>query len=355
MTVFESVLNNNYVEVVLVSKECKMSRKEKMLTSAHKAMLEVYEVSGKDKVLILTDVHSRTIADAFKSACTKIGCQEETYEIDESKRPLQEVPEKLLEMLQGKSVVLNILMAFPEEINFRINWIFKVEEGRYRKLGHMPGITEEMMFRSVNVDYNKMKKAADSLLKALQNADKIYISTVEGTDLVLGVKDRPFVGDVGVQQSLECNLPCGEVFCAPVETEADGVVVFNASIGDIGLLKHPLKVFIEKGKINKFESKDNELVKRITELQNIDEDAMVIGELGIGVNPGAAITGNMLEDEKALGTAHLAFGNNEDFPGGGKNRSKIHRDYLFYHPTIEATYVDKSKRIIMDKGTIENK
>jgi aminopeptidase len=214
----------------------------------------------------------------------------------------------------------------------------------------MPGITEDMMLRSVDVDYTKMKSAANSLVNAFQNADKIHITTDEGTDLILGVKERPFTGDVGVQQSRECNLPCGEIYCAPLETEAEGIVIFNASIGDIGLLKAPLKVYLEKGRIIKFESEDDKLVKRISELQNIDEDAMVIGELGIGVNPGAVITGNMLEDEKTLGTAHLAFGNNEDFPGGGKNKSKIHRDYLFYRPTIKVFYVDGKSRLIMNRG-----
>ena len=331
-----------------------MNKQEQMLNAANKAMLEVYEVSADDKVLILTDIQSKTIANAFRDACAKIGCEEETYKIDENQRPLKESPQELLKMLPGKSVVLNILKAFPEEINFRIQWIFKVEEGRYRKLGHMPGITEDMMVGSVDVDYTKMRETADSLIKALENADRIHITTNEGTDLILGVKDRPFVGDVGVQQSLECNLPCGEVFCAPLETKADGVVVFDGSMGDIGLLKKPLRVHLTKGRITKIESEDKELVKRISELQSVDEDAMVIGELGIGVNPGAVITGNMLEDEKTLGTAHIAFGNNEDFPGGGKNKSKIHRDYLFYHPTMEVTYLDNTKTIIMDRGTLKN-
>ncbi|MCW8811905.1 MAG: aminopeptidase [Ignavibacteriaceae bacterium] len=327
-----------------------MNNQEIMFNAAYKALVEVYEVSAKDKLLILTDVHSKTIANAFRDAGAKIGCEEETYEIDENKRPLKEPPEEPLKMLPGKNVVLNILKAFPEEIAFRIKWIFKVEEGRHRRLGHMPGITEDMMLRSVDVDYTKMKSAANSLIDAMSNVDKIHITTDEGTDLILGVKERPFTGDVGVQQSLECNLPCGEVFSAPLETEANGVVVFNASIGDIGLLKTSLKVHLANGRITKFESEDKELVKRISELQNIDEDAMVIGELGIGVNPGAVITGNMLEDEKTLGTAHLAFGNNEDFPGGGKNKSKIHRDYLFYRPTIKVLYINGTSRLIMNKG-----
>jgi leucyl aminopeptidase (aminopeptidase T) len=107
---------------------------------------------------------------------------------------------------------------------------------------------------------------------------------------------------------------------------------------------------VQNGRITKFESDDEELVKRITELTDVDDDARVIGELGIGVNPGARITGNMLEDEKAIGTAHIAFGNNADFPGGGNNHSQIHRDFLFYRPTIEAVYFDGTKRVVMKNG-----
>ena len=138
------------------------------------------------------------------------------------------------------------------------------------------------------------------------------------------------------------NIPCGEIYCAPLETDANGIIVFDASIGDIGLLKQPLKVYVTDGRITKFESNDKELEKRIAELTDVDDEARVIGELGIGVNPGARITGNMLEDEKSLGTSHIAFGNNAGFVGGGKNNSKIHRDYLFYRPTIEIFYAKAS-------------
>ena len=128
------------------------------------------------------------------------------------------------------------------------------------------------------------------------------------------------------------------------------MIVFDASIGDLGLLKQPLKVYVSDGKITKFESNDRELEKRIAQLTDVDDAARVIGELGIGVNAGAHITGNMLEDEKSLGTAHIAFGNNSDFPGGGKNNSRIHRDYLFYRPTMEVQYAEGSKKLLMNRG-----
>ena len=246
--------------------------------------------------------------------------------------------------------MLNIIKAFPEEISFRIKWIFKVEENKKIKMGHMPGITEDMMLRSVNVDFFAMKSTADLLISALKGAELLHITSDAGTDLLIGVKNRIFTGDIGVIAGEMCNLPCGEIYCAPVETKASGVVVFDASIGDIGLLKQPLKVFLHKGRITKFECEDEELAKRVEQLSSVDEEARVIGELGIGVNPGARITGNMLEDEKAIGTAHIAFGNNADFPGGGNNHSQIHRDFLFYTPTIEVSFADGTKKFLIRKG-----
>jgi len=329
-----------------------MRDKNKMISAASGAMEYIFNPTLNDRVLILTDADSVSIAEAFHQASVKIGCTVDIYTIKNNERPLHEIPLGLEQMLPGKSIVLNIIKAYPDEIPFRIKWLFKIEENKLVRTGHMPGINEEMMLNSVNVDFGGMKATAVMLIDALKNAVRIHITTDRGTDLLMGVAGRKFVGDIGVEATGMCNIPCGEVYCAPLETEADGVVVFDASIGDIGLLKHPLRVFLKRGKVIKFESDDNELVKRILELTDIDDDARVIGELGIGVNPGARITGNMLEDEKALGTAHIAFGNNEDFPGGGKNRSKIHRDYLMYKPTMELQYADGSKKLLMEDGQL---
>ena len=327
-----------------------MDKMNKMVSAAYGALEHLFKISADDKVLILSDGFSSAVADAFRKALVKKGCAVEDYVIKNNDRPLSEIPSALEKMLPGKTIVLNIIKAFPEEVAFRIKWIFKVKENKLAKLGHMPGINEEMMLNSVNVDFAEMKSIAGKIIKTLNGAARLHITTEKGTDLLLGVEGRIFIEDIGVKPGEDCNLPCGEVYCAPLETKADGVIIFDASIGDIGVLEHPLKVNVSKGRITKFESEDNELVKRITELQNVDNDAMVIGELGIGVNPGARITGNMLEDEKSLGTAHIAFGNNADFTGGGNNHSEIHRDYLFYKPTIELQYGDGIKKLLMKEG-----
>ncbi len=328
-----------------------MGRGELMSVAALNAMSSVMNLTSKDRILILTDIHCKNIAGAFKQACFSKECKVDVYQLDEKTRPLKEIPDKLKNLLPNKTIVLNIIKAFAEEIQFRINWIFTVKEAETIKCAHMPGITESMMIEGpLNVDYAEMKTRANSLTALLNDAELLHISTESGTNLKIGIKGRRFIDDVFIEPGEMANLPCGEIYCAPEETSAEGVVVFDASIGDIGLLKTPLKVFLKKGKITELECEDSKIVKKVMELTSIDEDAKVIGELGIGINPGARITGNMLEDEKALNTAHLAFGNNEDFPGGGKNRSKIHRDYLFHRPTIKAFYKDKTSRTIIHNG-----
>lgn len=324
---------------------------EKKFSAALGALTEVVGISADDNVLILCDIYSKSVADAFNDASISIGCNVSSFLINESDRPLTEIPEGLPGMLNGKTIVLNILKAYPEEINFRIKWLFMIEDKKRIKCAHMPGITEDMMTEGpMNVDYNIMKDTADALIRKLKDADNLHITTAAGTDLKIGVSNRYFITDVFINPGETCNLPCGEIFCAPEESKANGVVVFDASIGDIGLLKEPLKVILKNGKIIGFESKDKTLVERITELSSVDEEARVIGELGIGINDGARIRGNMLEDEKAIHTAHIAFGCNTDFPGGGKNNSKIHRDYLFNKPTIIIHYNNKPDKFLMKEG-----
>ena len=323
-----------------------MNNQDKMFAAALGALEHLFKLSTNDNILVVTDTYSAAIAGAFKKACVEKGCSVSLYQIDNDRRPLLEIPAELEKLLPGKTIVLNIIKSFPEEISFRIKWIHKVEENKLVRMGHMPGITEEMMLNSVNVDFGRMKTTADKLIEKLTNAVQLHITTDAGTDILLGVAGRKFIGDIEINPGKMGNIPCGEIYCAPLETEANGIIVFDASIGDIGLLKQPLKVYVTDGRITKFESNDKELEKRIAELTDVDDEARVIGELGIGVNPGARITGNMLEDEKSLGTSHIAFGNNAGFVGGGKNKSKIHRDYLFYRPTIEIYYAKSDQSSI---------
>jgi len=90
------------------------------------------------------------------------------------------------------------------------------------------------------------------------------------------------------------------------------------------------------GKVTDVSCEDPDILKQITTLMDTDEGSRTIAELGIGLNPGARLSDNMLEAEKVDGTAHIAFGSNQGMPGG-QNISQTHIDYLFNGPTIVVT------------------
>jgi hypothetical protein len=136
-----------------------------------------------------------------------------------------------------------------------------------------------------------------------------------------------------------------------VEDEAEGVLVCDGSIGDLGAVPAPVTMRVSGGQVTEVQCADEAFARRVREVISVDPGASRIGEFGIGLNPGARVTGNLLEDEKALRTIHVAFGNNTDM-GGGRNHSKTHRDFLVLAPTLEVTFQDGRTERVMVGGEI---
>ena len=130
-----------------------------------------------------------------------------------------------------------------------------------------------------------------------------------------------------------------EVCIAPVESSANGILVV-AQLRDYNI--RGLKLRFEEGKIVSFKAeKGSDTFKKILEKAEGDKDR--IAELGIGINYGMKTIGWNLYDEKPLGTAHIAIGNNIHL--GGVNKASIHIDFVLHTPTIKA-----NDKIIMDTG-----
>ena len=326
---------------------------KRMTISAQKAMIHVLKMKEEDIVLVVTDDHTKREGQAFYTAANEFGCTTHLYLLPENNRPLLEIPSELSSLILGKTIVLNVFKGMAEETPFRVKLIDRILTTKSVRVGHCPGITKSMMIEGpMNIDYGKLVTAANEMITSFTNAKHVHITAPGGTDIILCIEDRGFSTDAQlVDESHIANLPCGEVWCGPVETMGDGLIVCDGSIGDVGKVSKPLKIFVEKGKISKIESEDQKLIKDVELLISIDEEAKIIGELGIGLNPGAKLSGNLLEDEKALQTAHIAFGNNEDMEGG-QNKSKTHRDFLFYKPTMKVIYKDGSSKILLRDGGI---
>ena len=215
------------------------------------------------------------------------------------------------------------------------------------RIATMPNITKEIFIRFSKADVKTIYNLGENIRKFFNSSGKVRLVTDKGTDINFNIRteqipqilnnDADFLdkkGDFG-------NIPLGEVSCRPLEKTANGKFVIDVSVlGE--LVDKPIEVFVEDGiAINIKGGKTAEKLKN--ELNKVGKDAFILAELGIGTNGSAKITGNTLEDEKVLGTCHIAFGNNLSY--GGTNDVPVHLDAIIGKPTI---FFDDKK--IMEKG-----
>lgn len=323
-----------------------------MIKSARRALSEVLKVQAHESLLTISDREKQPIGEVFLEAAKSLGMQTDLYMLPEELRPLRDIPSDLLERLAGINVAITTLASLPAETSFRVALIGQLIKLGVR-MGHSPGITEDMLLHGpMNIDYPPMVKRAQRLMQLFEEAASVHITAPRGTDITMQIQDRGWQTDVVYSSDGIANLPCGEIWCAPVENGANGTLVCDGSIGDFGMVPAPFKLTVIDGKITAWACDDKPFGSKVYEALTLDEEAGIIGELGIGVNSGARITGNLLEDEKAFETIHIAFGNNETMPGG-QNRSQTHRDFLVRKPDITITYKDGSQRQVLTNGVLQ--
>ncbi len=328
-----------------------MNRMETMSAAALDAMIHVLDLVPEDRVLVVTDRATSACGQAFSEGAKSHGCPVNVYNLPEHNRPLQAMPDEMPALLDDTTVVINAIVGDCFEIPFRLQWINVIDLCGHVRMGHSPGIDEDMMVSGpMNVDYGKMLAAAGDLMAGFAGAEAVHVTTPAGTDLRLDLTNRVFIHDLKSTVKVGANLPCGEIYCAPVETGADGVLVVDGCFACHGPVSSPVTITISTGQAVDVTGDDDKVVGIINELMDTDGGSRTIAELGIGLNPGARMTERMLEAEKAHRTAHIAFGCNEGFPGG-LNHSITHLDYLFTRPTMEVFFPDGPSRVVMKDGT----
>jgi aminopeptidase len=100
--------------------------------------------------------------------------------------------------------------------------------------------------------------------------------------------------------------------------------VVDASHGGVGRVEVPIRIGVEEGRAVRIEG-GREAARLRDLLESVGEpEAFCLAEFGIGCNHAARVCGITLEDEKVLGTCHLALGRNDLF--GGTVRASVHVD-----------------------------
>jgi leucyl aminopeptidase (aminopeptidase T) len=201
------------------------------------------------------------------------------------------------------------------------------------RIGTLPGVTEEMLIRLMTGDLEEIRRRGWAVVSALNNGSEARITCANGSDFRVGLEDRLGIVDAGELGSRGAfgNLPCGEGFIAPLEGTGEGTLVVDGSIAEVGLLETPMSLTIRAGHLTDATGADGAALMGL--LTAHGEDGTNVAELGIGTNEEAILTGNVLEDEKILGTAHVAFGASAAI--GGTVQVPVHLDCVLLEPTVE--------------------
>jgi len=201
------------------------------------------------------------------------------------------------------------------------------------RIGTLPGVTEEMLGRLMTGDLEEIRRRGWAIVTALNRGSEARITCRHGSDLRIGLEGRLGIVDAGElgNKGAFGNLPCGEGFIAPVEGTTEGTLVVDGSIAEIGLLDTPVSLTVREG--NLVEATGDDGARLMELLTAHGEDGTNVAELGIGTNEEAILTGNILEDEKILGTCHVAFGASAAI--GGTVQVPVHLDCVVLEPTVE--------------------
>lgn len=294
---------------------------------------------GKDEtVLILTDDKKLTIAKNLYEESKKMVKETVLMVMEPRSVSGEEPPIEVAEAMKKFDIIICPTSTSITHTNAKIN---AVKAGA--RLASMPGITEDMFENgAITANYKEVEKLTLKFQKMLTESKSAKI-VKEDYILEMNLNSRNGIASTGIyKNSGEAgNLPSGEAYIAPIEDSTNGEIVIDGSMVSVGVLDSPLYVKIENGKIVELKGKDRD---KLDILFETDENK-IVGELGIGTNPQARLTGVILEDEKIYGTIHIAFGTNTSF--GGVNKANCHLDGIVLNPTL---YLDD--KLVIDKGNV---
>ena len=195
----------------------------------------------------------------------------------------------------------------------------------------LPGVTEEMLARVMSADTEGLRRKGHAIAEALDAAAEAHVTSANGSDLRLDLSGRKAIPDAGelTETGAFGNLPCGEGFIAPLGGQ--GTLVIDGSMAGVGLVDEAVELVIEGGHLTS--ARGGQGMAFMELLTEHGEAGTNVAELGIGTNERAKLTGEILEDEKILGTCHVAFGASAAI--GGTVQVPVHLDCVVMKPTVE--------------------
>jgi leucyl aminopeptidase (aminopeptidase T) len=278
-----------------------------------------------EEVLVVVDPATRAIGEALREEASQASADALLAVMDERATDGTEPPRTLAAALSECDVFIAPTSRSLSHTAARK----RASEGGARG-ATMPGVTGDMLARVMAVDFDTMATRSRAVAELLEHGSNARVTCPRGSELLLDLSGRPGIADDGdlTASGAFGNLPCGEGFIAPLGGEGR---IVASSLAPLGLSREPTTLTVAGGRI--VTAQDGLGPEYLERLQAHGEDGTNLAELGVGTNDRARLTGNVLEDEKILGTVHVAFGASAGI--GGTVSVPIHLDVVILDATLE--------------------
>ena len=210
------------------------------------------------------------------------------------------------------------------------------------RVATMPGMTFELYTEGgMTSDFQEVKRRISNIANFLRRRRIINVKSESGTDVTFEVNWRDWkLDDNGIcnRPRMLTNLPAGKVFILPKEGTMNGTIVIDGS-WDSTLIEEPVEFIVEDGTV--IDVKGGSLAATIRQsygevakkLKTKDRESVwTVAEFGFGMNPNARLVGNVLEDEKRMGSCYFSIGDNSGL--GGSSNAGIHISGVLAEPSV---------------------
>ncbi|MFB6116637.1 MAG: aminopeptidase [Candidatus Nanosalina sp.] len=293
------------------------------------------DVKKDEKVVVLNDSNDEELIQSLLDVLADRGIDHELISYEEPENVGEEPPFPVAEEMKKSDVFIAPTMKSLSWTDARI----EANEAGARGVT-LPEINREIWLGALQADYERVAEITEQACELLRDVEEVKIESPSGTDLKVELGDKLLPSKGITHESGDfSNLPDGEVFTAPLD--AEGVMVIDNFVTK----GEGTKVRVEDGKVTEIIDGENE--EKIREAIEEIENGENIAEFGFGTNPQAEIIGNVLQDEKVLGTVHIAMGNSMPIAEeeGNGVESEIHWDNVIEDPTV---WFDGKK--VLEKG-----
>jgi leucyl aminopeptidase (aminopeptidase T) len=303
-----------------------------LVTGARNAIDVCLRLRREERITIITDTVTREIAAALQREVERVGSDYSLFVLEHhARRPLKFMPEIILEDLACSQVSIFAAQSQPSELGSRTEMTSVVNHHRIRH-AHMVNINRQIMLEGMRADFLKVDELSQRLVDRARQVDRITCKTPNGTEFEAQLSPKlKWLKTSGIIAPDKWgNLPGGEIFTAPMNT--NGTFVVDGVVGDYlcerfgDLESNPLTIEVQNNRIRSLRSENKDLRDEFHAYTSTDENSNRVGEFAIGTNIACTrIIGHILQDEKLPGV-HIAFGHPYAEHTGANWASKTHID-----------------------------